>query len=93
MNEKKLHSWAEFEDEIEGLLQGHLEHKKLAPYISEMVFRGQANTNWKLETTMERYMGGIQKIENYYRLIDGVKNKIETFTNKKWDLPNITTQG
>lgn len=80
---RDLSSWEEFEEEVKRLLadwQGK-------PRTSTLLFRGQANSCWKLKTTLERYAPDSLKASEYYRAIHGAKYQIESLTARSWDMP------
>ena len=56
---------------------------------SQMLFRGQASSEWRLETTLDRtdFSDGVA---DHYRTILGMKPEVEAYTGLKWDdEPNI----
>ena len=83
MEVKNLQSWEEFESAVNNLLQ---DQTALGPNI---LFRGQANANWHLETTLERFIGSKQELMTYYILIKQVKSRVETFTDRNWKIPRV----
>ena len=82
MRELNLLSWEEFEKEATDLLA---EWNK--PSTSTLLFRGQSDSSWRLETTLERYAPDSLRVENYYRTIHLVKYQIESLTPERWDIP------
>ncbi|MGJ4881679.1 FRG domain-containing protein [Bradyrhizobium oligotrophicum] len=75
-------TWEEFKAEAAQLRQA-------APSFSPMLFRGQSNASWDLETTLERSGHG-ETVSEYYHLILRIKAEAEVATNNKWaDLPFI----
>jgi hypothetical protein len=80
-------SWEEFHKQIEELLKFSFQERQ-ALYISETLFRGQANTEWPLTTTLERYLKkDTIKMLDYYHTIFAAKHRIESFTGKEWKIP------
>lgn len=51
------------------------------------LFRGQSNSEWKLETTLERDFAKNMTLFDYYAIMFRTKPMLETFSGKKWDLP------
>ena len=49
-------------------------------------YRGHPDASWKLETTLERYLGPNIKVSAYYAIIADIQSRIETFTDRDWDL-------
>jgi FRG domain len=82
MEIKELQSWDNFESVLEELTQSGDGQKELSG--SELLFRGQSNANWKLETTLERSMGTKMPMMEYFDLINRVQPRIETFTDRNW---------
>ncbi len=69
--------------------QKSLFDKKIGRGISDFLFRGQANSNWSLKTTLERYIGKEEyNLLEYYRTIRKIKSQIETLTKRHWDIPS-----
>ncbi|MFN8382985.1 MAG: FRG domain-containing protein [Anaerolineales bacterium] len=79
-----LDSWSDFEKNIEKKLQKEMEFQLAGP----IVYRGHADANWPLMTTLERYINKHLSVRSYYNIIKSVQSKIETFTDRKWDLPS-----
>lgn len=82
---KELDSW----DEYERISKQTLIEEDYYWTPKYTIFRGQPNSNWELTTTLERAIGENMLVENYYRIITGMENKIETFTGQKWNLPKF----
>lgn len=58
-------------------------------YISRLLYRGHANADWPLITTLERYAGDDLSVETYYRKASVTKTQIETLTEKTWNIPSF----
>ena len=56
-----------------------------------ILYRGQADAGWHLETTLERYSPSPCSIECYARLALRCAPQIESFTDRRWDLPDYRT--
>ena len=81
-------SWEDFEERLETLIEQKKQKQvESVHHISEFLFRGQANSEWGLETTLERYCCDPFSVKEYYRSISIVKSEIETFSGLKWDMP------
>ena len=52
----------------------------------KILFRGQADTNWKLNTTLERRTNQKLTILQYSVHADYCVNEIESFTGKTWNV-------
>jgi len=57
-------------------------------YASPFIFRGQANSEWKLATTLERYFQKRFSLEDYFRLILKAEPEIWSFTQRTLDFPD-----
>jgi hypothetical protein len=62
---------------------------KTRTHVSNLLYRGQSNAQWRLSTTLERYIGSRASLEDYYRKIFIAKAQIQTFTKTKWDIPKL----
>ena len=51
-------------------------------------FRGQANAEWKLQTTLERRTENPFSFLDYYRLALKIKPEIETVSGAVWEMPS-----
>ncbi len=86
MKEITLNSWNEFEENIAALESSkHVKDTKTPLSTSPLLFRGQGDSTWKLETTLDRYFSKEVSLNFYYRLTLIAQPRIETFTNYKWD--------
>ena len=70
-------TWEEFKDEAAKI-------RPIAFPLSPILFRGQANADWKLETTLERSGHG-ETVAEYYHLMLRVKTEVEITTGIRWD--------
>jgi|WetSurMetagenome_2_1015567.scaffolds.fasta_scaffold01781_3 hypothetical protein len=90
MKEENLLFWDDFEDALRKREAWHAAMKsKGTAYISELLYRGQASSKWKLETTLERRVAAPLSLLDYYKLIWSAKSHIGTFTDKTWKIPSI----
>lgn len=90
MKEENAPSWEEFEailHRIESMRQKA--HKRSAVIVSDLLYRGQADSRWRLETTLERSVSKPVSLYDYYMLIEQAKARIETFTDKSWRIPTL----
>ena len=83
MQTKELQSWDDFEIELRQLTQYRDGLKTEFQYPDILVFRGQSNSKWRLETMLERhtkkevysmrkYFEIIKKPDLNYRLLHGL---------------------
>lgn len=89
MIEKDLENWAEFEAFIGGLEAERQEKSDGSTfYISELLYRGQENSDWELLTTLERYFQKEVALNTYYEDVFGTLPRVVSFTGKEWELPD-----
>ena len=88
MKEKNLNSWCEFEEELLKLKsQRDLFCQRSREPISRLLFRGQQNAAWKLESTLERFTGKREiPALDYFGLANKARPQIETYTGKRWEI-------
>ncbi len=90
MEERNAPSWEDFETihrQIEDLRQKEQERQKEGQYVLELFYRGQADFCWHLETTLERSVRFCVSLNEYYGIAKEAKPRIETFTDKSWEIP------
>ena len=69
-------TWEEFERQL-------VDHNiSVGP---DFLFRGQHQSDWSLDTTLERRKQDQMTLANYYGLIGAVQPQIEAFTNSRWE--------
>ena len=78
-------TWEEFEGELA---------KRNITGGGEYLFRGQRNSCWELDTSLERKGKRNMPFAEYYRLAEVVRTEIETFTERRWGtlpeyIPNL----
>jgi prevent-host-death family protein len=62
--------------------------------VSDLLFRGQANSSWKLQTSLERQLRcETFNLLTYYNKIWALKSEIEAFTAHTWDIPDSPNYG
>jgi hypothetical protein len=80
-NEKNIKSWKHLVEELDKL------EKSYGNLAKRFLYRGQANSTWTLETTMERSLKTPVSLSKYYLFAYSAKTMIETFTETTWDIP------
>jgi hypothetical protein len=85
-----LETWEKFEEELKKLENIKEISKQRVPTFvpSDYLYRGQANAEWELKTTLERYLSRNICLLDYFHIMERVKPQIEAFTKKKWDIPS-----
>jgi len=77
----EVSSWEAFEACV-GVLRGE---NSSDLDTSPLLFRGHADSDWMLSTTLER-RGRVQlNVGEYYRIVSSIKPEIETFTGNNWE--------
>ncbi|MUM76246.1 FRG domain-containing protein [Pseudodesulfovibrio sp. F-1] len=75
--EKRVESWRDFLD-LFSMVGGESSKRK------SLLFRGQADSQWKLQTTLERRGCYNVPIVKYYNMLARIIPNLETFTGKSW---------
>lgn len=85
--ENTLECWEQFEERFNSDIANNLSQKSdNTPY-----FRGQCNERWPLQTTLERYSPNKNySSEEYFKLLETIKPRIEAYTSKRWNLPEFS---
>ena len=93
MEEISVGNWEECQLKFKELSKrrSQLRQDKTRIGVSNLLYRGQSNAQWRLATTLERYVGPLISLEDYYRRICIAKPQIETFTKTKWYIPSLTS--
>ena len=84
MEVKELSSWAEFENELNGLTR-ELALARFASNASSFLFRGQADAGWSLDTTLDRRLREPVKYVQYMQWVSAAKPQIESLANERWN--------
>lgn len=88
MEVKFLKNLADFEKEIQTLEERREQRRKETPITSsEYLYRGQGDSNWNLETTLDRYIQRKVSLLEYYRYALISHLQVESFTSSKWPVP------
>jgi hypothetical protein len=85
---KDLNKWDDFLEAVEGLKAQTLALREKTPgvRIPDLLFRGQRESDWTLETTLERYHPALLTIAHYYTSIWAAKSQIEAYTEQRWEI-------
>lgn len=92
MEEVRLSSWHEFETRVQMLrdLRKSLVLSDETSHVPQLLFRGQANAEWRLQTTLERYSTHVHRWADYFRIAVAARSEIESLAGKRWRLPDFT---
>lgn len=87
METKDLDSWSEFIATVKDIFSEYGTHK-LGKYelTNRILFRGQANAEWPLETTLERFSKRDWRVQTYAELASRCGPEVESFTDRDWGL-------
>jgi hypothetical protein len=84
IREVNVATWEEFEEELKSLrAPANREETGSLP----LLFRGQENSDWPLYTTLDRSKRRGMLFAEYFRRISKIRPEIESFTDRKWRLP------
>ncbi|MDA8646944.1 FRG domain-containing protein [Porticoccaceae bacterium] len=87
MNEENIDNLPDLEDRVRELRDKLRDSKKYKGQIlSKPLFRGESNSNWNLETTLERYVEKTYSVSAYNRVLTRVAPATSSFTGKEWPL-------
>lgn len=90
MKEITVKSWADFPEALQQIQQDCAPRQEIVDagisLDTRVLFRGQADSNWKLLTTLERERTNSYTVEEY--LLETLKcvNEIESVTGRSWKL-------
>jgi hypothetical protein len=75
----QVENWADFEARLQKIKRS----TKGGP--TGLLFRGQADASWLLQTTLERSPGRTDRVRDYYRIMSCIRPQIETFTSLTYE--------
>ena len=78
-------TWDQFGLGIRELRRRHAAKRVSRP----LLFRGQRDAAWGLQTTLERRGKRNMLLRDYYSVICRIKPQIEAFTKEHWDIPDF----
>lgn len=93
MKEIELATWEELDEQLASLADLRATRTAAHPYVSEYLYRGQANSAWGLETTLERFapLTPLPTLVDYYHTLYRTRPEVSTFTATEWGhLPDLT---
>lgn len=86
-----LKSWDEFRPLIHDIQQRHgaysteLSDGTRYSRENQLLFRGQADSEWELKTTLERKAAKRFAVDEYVQEVDSFVNELEAFTGRRWN--------
>jgi hypothetical protein len=88
---KNLKNWSEFQQEVANLRSycKELSEEDEHSYVPPLLFRGQSNTGWELQTTLERYNANVVTWLDYFRIASAARAEIESLADRRWGLPKF----
>jgi hypothetical protein len=92
VDECSVLSWAGFKDKVAEIreMYGTYKNPSLGREIQNTIlYRGQADYGWHLETTLERYSRSSWTVERYMDLVLRCAPQIESATNQSWGLMSL----
>lgn len=84
VQEIRVETWEDFERELAQVRDYHVSSGQRAN--QPLLFRGQSNSTWGLDTTLDRANRIGMHFGDYYRIISSFRLEIETFTGANWDI-------
>jgi hypothetical protein len=87
-----MRSWEEFEASVRELESERAALEAQSPlYVSPLLYRGQASSAWRLDTTLERGLQGVvgPRVSRYYSKLLAVRPQIESVTGHRWTIPSL----
>jgi FRG domain len=86
MKERNVATWEDF---LEGLEEIRKERLTSTNYVQNdpLLFRGQGNSCWRLDATLERVRKQML-YRDYYRIIDKIRPQIESLMGSDWPIPS-----
>jgi len=90
VREVSCKTWEDFEVELRKLkcVREKRASESYPSHVDDLLFRGQADCEWKLRTTLERKACKKWSLQDYGRLILSINPVIEEATGRQWKLPS-----
>jgi hypothetical protein len=90
METREINSWQEYLDTVNQIKNDYADRQIGEVIIGNpILFRGQADAEWPLKTTLERYTDNSWDIKSYTKLTYRCRPQIESFTERTWNLPDL----
>lgn len=78
-------TWEEYQDQIKTLKRQVRAAWQADDYVATLLFRGQGNSRWNLDTTLDRYTRANVSLQEYFDKLAVIKHRVETFTERTWE--------
>lgn len=90
MHSEDLNSWAEFKEKVSIAVADTEEKRKSgAGYFSPVLYRGHADANWKLESTLERAGHRFMSVNEYYTNVGAAYRYVSNFGDQRLDFDDL----
>lgn len=91
MKETEVTTWVDFISEIEKIKAQYAEYiLNGIRHSNRIIYRGQADSGWRLESTFERFSSSPWSVRDYAEMALLCAPQIESFTDRSWNLPDIS---
>ena len=85
IKERVLKDWETFEAEVSRIFDENESKKRASSnHVSTPLFRGHADKDWTLSTTLERFTGAQFSIKAYYHVLKSVEPAVSSLTGRNW---------
>ena len=88
-----IKNWTHFEHVVQSLRQD----LSSQPLANSLIYRGQSNYKWSIESTLERALperrhvtSGVMDYADYYQDIMDAKGAFESFSNERWSFQQLS---
>jgi len=87
MNVQHGDRWEDFETWIASVDAERVRRKQSSQlHVSGLLYRGHSDSEWSLQTVLERYAPNFLDASEYFRAIHAVKPQIESHTGQHWPI-------
>ncbi len=93
---RDLNRWEEFVTTIESIREQFGKHSSVLPSggtctrSNPVLFRGQSDSKWPLDTTLERKTKPHVLVSDYYYRVVGALPEIQSVTGRQWQVPPLS---
>lgn len=75
-----LDSWHDLKLQVQQLRAARGDYDEVWP----LLYRGQANAEWSLETSLDRTKADVKTFDDYYQFVSAAKPVVESITGRVW---------